>query len=77
MISHALPFSSPAQLTMCPPANHTLGEERKEEEERRKDEKRGEEEGGEKRTYRMSSQAVSNPDTHTHTHSHTHICTCH
>lgn len=46
MISHALPFSSPAQLTMCPPANHTLGEERKEEEERRKDEKRGEEEGG-------------------------------
>lgn len=28
MISHALPFSSPAQLTMCPPANHTPREEK-------------------------------------------------
>lgn len=28
MISHALPFSSPAQLTMCPPANHAPGEEK-------------------------------------------------
>lgn len=74
MIPHALPFSSPAQLTMCPPANHTLGEERKEEEERRKDEKRGEEEGGGgKRTYRMSSQAVSNRDTHTLTHIHIYV----
>lgn len=73
MISHALPFSSPAQLTMCPPANHTLGEERKEEEERRKDEKRGEEEGGGKKEHIGWAVRLSPTGTHTHTLTHIHI----
>lgn len=68
MISHALPIPSPAQLTMCPPANHTLWEERKEERERRGKEGREErKEEGKKRQEDIGWAArLSPPWTHIH-----------
>lgn len=56
MISHA-PFPSPAQLTMCPPANHTHGEKGEGGEGGREER----EEGNKTGAYRMSSQPVSPP----------------
>lgn len=70
-----MPFPSLPQLSSpCVLLLITLSEKKGRRRRRGGRMRRGErKKGGEKRTYRMSSQAVSNPDTHTLTHIHIYV----